>query len=81
MYRRHTILARTISIELPLRRSAPEIAAINRHAFARYDIGLNPSIDSQLIRDRLPPLFCDKRRFSLQASHGDTGLSESFSER
>jgi hypothetical protein len=41
MYRPNIILARTISIELTLRRSSPEIAAVNQ----------------QLIRDSLHALF------------------------
>jgi hypothetical protein len=73
MYRSHTILARTILIELTLRRLSSEIAAFNR----------NPSrgteLDSiqQLIRDSLRPLF--KRRFFSSSIRADTGFSESFS--
>jgi hypothetical protein len=65
MYRPHTILARTISIELTLRRSSSEIAA------TKFD-----SIQ-QLIRDSLRPLF--KRRFFSSSIPADTGFSESFS--
>jgi hypothetical protein len=42
MYRRGTILARTISIELTLRRSSSEIAAGNRDRSRVTAIGLNP---------------------------------------
>jgi hypothetical protein len=33
-----------------------------------------------LIRDTLPPLFCDKRRFFPQYPNGDVGCGESFSK-
>ena len=73
MYRPHTIFARTISIELTLRRSSSEIAAVNR------DPSRGTKLDSiqQLIRDSLRPLF--KRRFFSSSIPADTGFSESFS--
>ena len=69
MYRPHTILARTISIELTLRRSSSEIAAVNR------DPSRGTKLDSiqQLIRDSLHALF--KRRFSPRASQPILGLA------
>jgi hypothetical protein len=72
MYRPHTILARTISIELTLRRSSSEIAAVNR------DPSRGTKLDSiqQLIRDSLRPL--SKRRFFSSSIPADTGFSESF---
>ena len=78
MYRREIILARIISIVVTLRRPFPQIAGLNRVSFAHYHIRLNESIDWQLNRDTLPPLFCDKRRFFLQAPHGNTGLANPF---
>ena len=73
MYRRHTIFARTISIELTLRRSSSEIAAVHR------DPSRGTKLDSiqQSIRDSLRPLF--KRRFFSSSIPADTGFSESFS--
>ena len=44
MYRPQIILARNISIEVPRRRSSPEIAAVNRDPSRATAIGLN-SID------------------------------------
>src|SRR6476620_12334860 len=72
MYRPHTILARTISIELTLRRSSPEIAAVNR------DPSRGTKLDSiqQLIRDSLHALF--KRRFSPRAWQAVLGLANPF---
>ena len=72
MYRPHTILARTISIELTLRRSSSEIAAVNR------DPSRGTKLDSikQLIRDSLHALF--KRRFSPRAWQAVLGLANPF---
>jgi hypothetical protein len=64
MYRPHTILARTISIELTLRRSSSEIAATKLDSI------------QQLIRGSLRPLF--KRRFSPRASQPILGLANPF---
>ena len=44
MYRPQIILARNISIEVPRRRSSPEIAAANRHHSRASAIGLNPPV-------------------------------------
>ena len=72
MYRPHTIFARTISIELTLRRSSSEIAAVNR------DPSRGTKLDSiqQSIRDSLRPLF--KRRFPPRASQPILGLANPF---
>ena len=42
MYRPQIILARNISIDVPRRRSSPEIAAVNRDPSRATAIGLNP---------------------------------------
>ena len=72
MYRRHTIFARTISIELTLRRSSSEIAAVNR------DPSRGTKLDSiqQSIRDSLRPLL--NAVFSPRASQPILGLANPF---
>jgi hypothetical protein len=47
MYRKGTILARNNSMELTLRGSFSEIAAINRDPSRATAIGFNPSIGSR----------------------------------
>ena len=69
MYRRATILARNISIELPMRRSSSEIAGANRDPSRVTAIGLNCRIgiavarflvsafDEGPLRQRFPPVI------------------------
>jgi len=44
MYRPQIILARNISIEVPRRKSSPQIAATNRDPSRATAIGLNSSV-------------------------------------
>ena len=74
MYRPQIILARNISIEMPGRRSSPEIAAANRDPSRATAIGLNPSIvvhGSWKVRSTKDRCVSGSR----QSSRGITALS------
>jgi hypothetical protein len=76
MYRKGGILSSIISIELLLRRSYPKLPPAISILCALSQLGPNPSIDSHVIRDKLRPLFRDKRFVTPPGLQGDAGHGE-----